>query len=243
MWCQFIGELIAFAALFAMYRADSKKILDGYTPVVTSAPIILLTCAFAFGVWAIITGLSIIVEAFNLFPSYKKIEMALTQGTFISQFFTAVIGAPIVEELCFRGILMKRMLYWMPKWVAVLISSALFGLVHLNVFQSLYTFALGVLLGLLYARYRSLIIPIIAHIVFNLTSVLTSQIPVTNYEPTTIDIVTSVANNFVFGMVIFLLAGNALLKHPKSELARMLEEEQPADHREIDTKIIDVPLE
>ncbi|MDR0958095.1 MAG: hypothetical protein LBM16_02660, partial [Clostridiales bacterium] len=77
MWCQFIGELIAFAALFPMYRADSKKILDGYAPVVTSASLILLTCAFAFGVWTILTDLGVSVQAFNLFPSYTRVQTTL----------------------------------------------------------------------------------------------------------------------------------------------------------------------
>ena len=45
----------------------------------------------------------------------------------------AVIAAPVVEEILFRGIVLRSMRKFTPVWAAILISSVLFGVYHLNI--------------------------------------------------------------------------------------------------------------
>jgi len=75
-----------------------------------------------------------------------------------------IIFAPIIEELIFRGILLHR---WTIKWnmgIAIVLSSLFFGLLHLDVIVS---FIFGIVMSLLYLRTRTLIVPIIGHMLNN----------------------------------------------------------------------------
>lgn len=86
----------------------------------------------------------------------------------IGFFVVAVISAPVVEEIVFRGVLYPfiRDLGW-PK-AALLGTAVLFGLIHANVSVMVPLTAFGILLGLLYEHTGSILASIAAHITFNL---------------------------------------------------------------------------
>ena len=79
----------------------------------------------------------------------------------------AVILAPFVEELLFRGILFTTLKQYLPRWVAVWGSAAFFGLVHANMVSLIPLTLLAVLLTRLYERTSNLWAPIFAHAIFN----------------------------------------------------------------------------
>ncbi|TWT05473.1 CPBP family intramembrane metalloprotease [Planococcus sp. CPCC 101016] len=78
--------------------------------------------------------------------------------------FTIAILAPVVEEFMFRGVLLKRMIGKTSVWGGILISSLLFGVLHLDVIGA---FLFGVVASLLYLRTNNLLIPILLHIINN----------------------------------------------------------------------------
>lgn len=78
--------------------------------------------------------------------------------------FTIAILAPVVEEFMFRGVLLKRMIGKTSVWGGILISSLLFGILHLDVIGA---FLFGVVASLLYLRTNNLLIPILLHIINN----------------------------------------------------------------------------
>jgi membrane protease YdiL (CAAX protease family) len=78
--------------------------------------------------------------------------------------------APILEECLFRGILLKGLLRNYRPAVAIGQSALLFGLVHFNPAQSTVALLMGVLLGWLYYRTRSLGLCIMLHALYNLLS-------------------------------------------------------------------------
>jgi membrane protease YdiL (CAAX protease family) len=63
---------------------------------------------------------------------------------------------PILEELLFRGVLLTGLLRNQRPWAAIGQSALLFGLIHFNPAQSVSAALLGLLLGWLYYRTRSL---------------------------------------------------------------------------------------
>lgn len=83
--------------------------------------------------------------------------------------------AGIFEEVVFRGILFRLLEEWLGSGVALLLSGALFGLVHLNNAHGSMVSAMaiaveaGLLLGACYMRTRSLWFPIGVHIAWNCT--------------------------------------------------------------------------
>lgn len=81
--------------------------------------------------------------------------------------------APVVEELFYRGLVMRALTKrgWSP-WVAIVGSAALFGGMHFQPLQFLGLFVLGVLLGVLAHRSGRLGPAIWAHVGFNATTVV-----------------------------------------------------------------------
>ncbi|MCS1411239.1 MAG: hypothetical protein M2R45_04436 [Verrucomicrobia subdivision 3 bacterium] len=82
----------------------------------------------------------------------------------------AVILAPIVEELLFRGILYTALHQYRGRIVGVWGSSILFGVSHLNWLTLFPLIVMAVLLTLLYERTRNLLAPMMAHSLFNLAN-------------------------------------------------------------------------
>ena len=77
--------------------------------------------------------------------------------------------APIFEELIFRKLIIDRTRRF-GELTSILLSSFLFGLVHCNVYQIFYAFALGLILGYVYMRTGNVILTIIMHVLINSSS-------------------------------------------------------------------------
>jgi membrane protease YdiL (CAAX protease family) len=125
--------------------------------------IIIGTIALLFG---------IISPIGNLIPmpeSIKKAFMDFGSQTGIFAFFLMVIAAPILEELIFRGIILDGLLKKYSSTKSILISSLLFGLVHLNPWQFVTGLIIGIFSGWVYYRSRSLSYSIIIHASANLS--------------------------------------------------------------------------
>ena len=91
------------------------------------------------------------------------------------------ILAPLAEEIVFRGAILRTLLDMMSKknhWVAIMISAAIFGAVHGNSAQFVNALLMGLILGWMYYRTKSLVPGILLHWVNNtLAYVLTNVFP------------------------------------------------------------------
>jgi hypothetical protein len=85
---------------------------------------------------------------------------------------TAVALAPVVEELAFRGVLLRD---WSRRWgrtAAVLATAALFAVLHPG--DLLGSFAFGVVLATIRFRTGTLIVPVACHALYNALGTLLS---------------------------------------------------------------------
>ncbi|NLR41558.1 type II CAAX endopeptidase family protein [Novosphingobium sp. ERW19] len=121
------------------------------------------------GIVALLGGLS--VEGVNgIGALWAMLVMAVTSGT--------------IEEILFRGILLRHVEAMLGTWTALVVTSALFGAAHLaNDGASLFAaFAIameaGVLLGAAYLWKRRLWIPIGIHAAWNFTQGWVFSVPV-----------------------------------------------------------------
>lgn len=89
----------------------------------------------------------------------------------VSMFLYSSIAAPVCEELVYRGAVM-RYLERYGSFFAVLISALLFGLMHGNIAQVPFAFAVGIVLGIIAQEY-SLTASVLIHLFNNLHSDLT----------------------------------------------------------------------
>lgn len=96
------------------------------------------------------------------------LEMASDQG--LLMFIALVIAAPILEELIFRGIMLDGLLRIYSPTKAVIVSSLLFGLIHLNPAQFVGGVLVGGFMGWVYVHTRSVLATILIHASFNLTA-------------------------------------------------------------------------
>ncbi len=75
--------------------------------------------------------------------------------------------APVVEEMLFRGIILRAFLHRYPRGLAMVWSAMLFGVAHLNLYQFLVATCLGLILAWLYERTRSLYPCVALHVTYN----------------------------------------------------------------------------
>lgn len=87
-------------------------------------------------------------------------------------FATIVVIAPIFEELIFRGIILDGFLKVYSPKKSIIWSSVLFALIHLNPWQAIGAFLIGLFVGWVYYRTQSIIPCILMHFTNNLIAFL-----------------------------------------------------------------------
>ena len=99
---------------------------------------------------------------------YETIEQAIEQSgrPWVDVLYT-VIGAPIVEEVLCRGLILRQFRRASSDWVAIFVSAGVFAVIHGNLYQMAFTLPLGILLGYLAARADSILPTILLHAAFN----------------------------------------------------------------------------
>lgn len=83
------------------------------------------------------------------------------------------VGAPIFEEIFYRGLVLRSLERRFGTWPAVVVSGLVFGLVHLSLLEAPGLAVFGFVAGVLTVRTGRLGPAIAAHVVFNLVAVVT----------------------------------------------------------------------
>ncbi len=96
-----------------------------------------------------------------------EMTMNITPAMFL---YMCVVG-PFMEELMFRGMLLKRARVFGDR-TAVVFTAVLFGLLHGNVSQCLYATAIGLILGYVAVKTNSIRYTVAIHMVVNSFSVV-----------------------------------------------------------------------
>ncbi|MBO5523535.1 MAG: CPBP family intramembrane metalloprotease [Roseburia sp.] len=131
-----------------------------------------------YGVVFLIFGIVVARTAEWLGISTTSNQETLMQMIDAADWFSSIIimgiAAPIIEEIIFRYIIMGK-IYPNGKKRAVIISSVLFGMLHLDGFSIaelfIYTL-LGIYLGIIYNKTKKITVPIGVHCFYNLVNVL-----------------------------------------------------------------------
>ena len=83
-------------------------------------------------------------------------------------FIALVFLGPITEEIVFRGAILKALsISTQNKWIAIGVSASLFAIIHFNPAQLLHTFLIGILLGWVCIKTKSIVPCILIHIINN----------------------------------------------------------------------------
>lgn len=81
---------------------------------------------------------------------------------------SACLAAPIAEEILYRGVLLRSLANRLPLWPALILSSAVFALVHIYTVPNLILVGtVGLICGLSYMSSRTLLTAIALHALYN----------------------------------------------------------------------------
>jgi len=176
-----IGNVLSFAIVLSWAARKSRRPLREVFPFRRFRPVLLLTLP------VLLIGLGIIAsEADNVLRYFMPMPQSVAEimrsvaSSGAASFFTVALVAPVTEELLFRSIILGGLLSRYGPRKAILISTVLFCLSHLNPYQFFSAFVVGVVLGWLFYRTGSLWPCIIGHTFYNLCLVLAvALLPVT----------------------------------------------------------------
>ena len=120
--------------------------------------------------WTVLWGtvllfaVSMVIEPLiSLFPAshFEFLQKMLGTGGWVVM--TSVIAAPLLEEILFRGIIQDGAMRKFGPAGGIVIASAIFGVVHFIPPQVVNAFFLGLVLGLVYYKTRSLVSVVLIH--------------------------------------------------------------------------------
>ena len=112
----------------------------------------------------------------GFYESFMELMGKMIGGKFWSSFLLAAIFAPIFEEWLCRGMVLRGLLSKMKPGWAIVVSALFFALIHLNPWQALNAFIIGVIMGYIYYKTGSLWLTMLVHFVNNGTAVVLGQI-------------------------------------------------------------------
>jgi len=166
---------IAFFDFFIVRPSTGEKLNFNFSP--TNFYTYLLIFPMMFGMMLIAEFITSQIPTTGPFfgKYYEFFERLMEQLTDdpLVMIITAVICAPIFEEIVFRGIIQKGLINKGVRPVnAILMASVIFGLVHGNPWQFVGAVLLGCVLGLVYYKTKSLLLPMLLHGFNNLCSTI-----------------------------------------------------------------------
>ena len=112
----------------------------------------------------------------GFYESFMEVMGKMIGGKFWSSFLLAAIFAPIFEEWLCRGMVLRGLLSKMKPGWAIVVSALFFALIHMNPWQALNAFIIGVIMGYIYYKTGSLWLTMLVHFVNNGTAVVLGQI-------------------------------------------------------------------
>ena len=125
--------------------------------------ITIITLALGFFTTALVT-----LMAHN-FESYQSVSDGITNSySSILSMVSIIIIAPIFEEILFRGLIFNKLKDNINIIVALIVQALIFGLIHGNPLQTIYTFILGIILAIFYIWTGSIWSNILCHMIYNL---------------------------------------------------------------------------
>ena len=133
---------------------------------------------------------------------------SLTNGPLWASLLSVSIFAPLFEEWLCRGLVLRGLMSKMNPTGAICISAAFFAVLHMNPWQAIPAFILGLLFGYVYYRTGSLKLTMLMHCVNNTLATIFSRIPAFEDAETFMDVLApwKYAGIYAASLVILICA-------------------------------------
>jgi membrane protease YdiL (CAAX protease family) len=165
-----IGRVLGFLALAELVlrkRDISYKDILG----TTGAPLLAYVAAIlvSLGSYVLLAELDELIK--RVLPLSERLKdwfaLLYNPKDLLGGILVLCFVAPITEESIFRGVILSGFLNNYGKLKALLLSSCLFGLFHLNIWQFVGAFLIGLFLGFIYIRTGSILPSMLCHGIYN----------------------------------------------------------------------------
>lgn len=147
------------------HALDVKSIPSHFNPMILLGLLLLVP-----GLQYVTSYVTVATSAIHpqWLETYQKlVETAgLTDVSLLMGLYAIVIG-PICEELIYRGVILSYAEKEMPFFLANFFQALLFGIYHMNVIQGVYAFVIGLFLGYICHKTKSIFPTMLLHICFN----------------------------------------------------------------------------
>jgi membrane protease YdiL (CAAX protease family) len=164
-----IGNGIVLTVALQLADLDHRRLVhDNRAPAWTTALLLLPLVAALVPALLLLTDLA--MQVLTTLAPLSRWEEAFFErmgSGSLPVLVSVCVLAPVCEEMLFRGVILRGFLARYPRWHAIVASSLVFGAAHLNLYQLFVGLVLGVLLGWLYERTRSLVPCIGLHAFYN----------------------------------------------------------------------------
>lgn len=135
----------------------------------------------------------------------KQALEQLTKGPVWISLLSVSIFAPFFEEWLCRGIVLRGLLKKMKPGWAIAVSALFFAVLHMNPWQAIPAFILGLLFGYVYYKTGSLKLTMLMHCVNNTLAVICSHIPSLAEAETFMDVMSPWAYACIYAACILFL--------------------------------------
>ncbi len=158
--------LPAIAAV--MYSGDRMKVLVPLKPI--KVPSALLTVLYVFLLFPLVAFVNSLSMLF-VDNTVMEITDQILDLPFWQLLLSIGLFGPFVEEFVFRGVILQTYQRTGRIIGSIVLSSVLFGMMHMNFNQFAYGAVMGIMLALLVEATGSVLTSFLAHAVFNSTEV------------------------------------------------------------------------
>lgn len=181
-----ISSLLVYLAIYYLRKTGLNKVIcTKHLSLINVIAAFILAIGFrlltgVYMLWAENTAvfketIETLENAYD-FTTMKSVDILLLAAC-------VVFLAPVFEEILLRGMVLKELESCMPVWLAIFLQGVLFGIMHGNIVQFVFTTIIGIVLGIVYHKTKNLSMTIFVHLFFNCSAVLEvtekSTLPVT----------------------------------------------------------------
>lgn len=165
-----LSQLVVFLPAFFYIKISGMKVreLIPYRKIKISDALLAVVMTYLF--YPLLVVMNLLTMFFVDNATAQMTTVMQEQHILWNMLFIAVLPA-CVEEFVFRGMLYQT--YRKSSlWKGILLSAFLFGCMHMNFNQFLYTFVFGIILAMTVEATGSILTSMICHFILNLNSVL-----------------------------------------------------------------------
>lgn len=146
--------------------ATGNRLLNGFATLLMALPLLAATGI----IWqTIMNAFGVELQEQDLIGIFAETKSPVLLSCMI---FLAIVAAPVTEELIFRAGIFRYARTRFPRWAALLVPALLFAALHGNLASFAPLTVLGIIFSVAYERTGSIAVPMIAHGLFNLNTIV-----------------------------------------------------------------------